>query len=91
MDGQLIVDHQKDGRSTHCYYENPRALGFRNYHNRDTMGFTTSHLGISLMTSIIGDTRFFYKKPGEGPSSKSFLFLAKNCVFLVPKVSYLVS
>ena len=36
-------------------------------------------------------TFFFYKKPGEGLSSKSFLFLAKNCMFLVPKVSYLVS
>ena len=36
-------------------------------------------------------TFFFYKKPGEGPSSKSFLILAKNCMFLVPKVSYLVS
>ena len=24
---------------------------------------------------------FFYKKPGEGPSSKSFLFLAKNFLF----------
>ena len=33
-------------------------------------------------------TFFFYKKPCEGPSSKSFLFLAKNCMFLVPKVSY---
>ena len=33
----------------------------------------------------------FYKKPGEGPSSKSFLFLAKNCIFLIPKYSYLVS
>ena len=28
---------------------------------------------------------FLYKKPGEGPSSKSFLFL-DNCMFLVPKV-----
>ena len=51
------MDIEKDGRSTHCYCENPRALGFRNYHNRDTMGFTTSHLGISLMTSIIGNNR----------------------------------
>ena len=30
---------------------------------------------------------FLYKKPGEGPSSKNFLFLAQNCMFLVPKVS----
>ena len=40
------MDIENDGRSTHCYCENPPALGFRNYHNRDTMGFTTSHLGI---------------------------------------------
>ena len=40
------MDIKKDGRSTHCYCENPPALGFRKYHNRDTMGFTTSHLGI---------------------------------------------
>ena len=42
----LNMDLKIDGRSTHCYCENPPALGFRNYHNRDTMGFTTSHLGI---------------------------------------------
>ena len=29
---------------------------------------------------------FFYKKPGEGPSSKSFLILPKIGMFLVPKV-----
>ena len=46
-----------------------------------------------MMNSIwfVSTRFFFYKKPGEGPSSKSFLFLAKNCMFLVPKVSYLVS
>ena len=47
------MDIEKDGRSTHCYCENPRALGFRNYHNRDTMGFTTSHLGISNTTMFL--------------------------------------
>ena len=26
--------------------------------------------------------RSFFQKPGEGPSSKSFLFLAKSCMFL---------
>ena len=39
---------EKDGRSTHCYCENPRSLGFRNFHNRDTMGFTTSYFEISF-------------------------------------------
>ena len=36
-------------------------------------------------------TFFFYKKLGEGASSKSFLILVKILVFLVPKVSYSVS
>ena len=34
---------------------------------------------------------FFYKKPSEGPSSKSFLFIVWNTMFLVLNVSYFVS
>ena len=40
------MDIEKNGQSTHCYCKNPCALGFRNYNNIGTMGFTTSHLGI---------------------------------------------
>ena len=49
------MDIEKDGRSTHVIVK--IHARFRNYHNRDTMRFTTSHLGISFMTSIIGDKR----------------------------------
>ena len=40
------MDIEINGRSTHCYCENLCALGFRNYDNRDTMGFKTTHLRI---------------------------------------------
>ena len=46
-----------------------------------------------ITTNRSKNTRFFYKKHGEGPSSKSFLFIyiVWNTVLLVLNVSYLVS